>query len=105
MIHAWLQKAIIGLLAVVAGIGFMLGYILWLSPKARLGNYNQRQAHLVQPGMPAGQAHRLMGPPQERQLLTATGDTMYSYQAPPLSSDGMITMTVSSAGVVKTIGH
>ena len=105
MVHAWLQKAIIGLLAVVASIGLMLGYVLWLSPKARLGNHNQQQAHLVRLGMPAGQAHRLMGPPLGRQLLTATDDTMYSYQAPPFSSDGVITMTVSSAGVVKTIGH
>ena len=105
MIHSWLRNALIGLGAIMVVIGLLVCYLLWISPVARLGKHNQQQAHLVQPGMSARQARQLMGSPQERRLLAATGDTLYSYQAASFSSDGLITITMSHAGVVKSIGY
>jgi hypothetical protein len=104
MVHTWLRRALTSLGAGVVAVGLLFCYGLWVSPEARLGNRNQRQARLVQPGMSVVRARQVMGPPQKWQLL-ATGDTMYSYQGHPLSSDGLITMTVSPAGIVKNISH
>jgi outer membrane protein assembly factor BamE (lipoprotein component of BamABCDE complex) len=47
----------------VTGLGLLFFCVLWMSPEARRGNHNERQARLVQLGMTAAQVHHLMGQP------------------------------------------
>jgi hypothetical protein len=89
----------------VAGLGLLFLCVLWMSPEARRGNHNERQARLVQLGMTAAQVHHLMGQPQQRQLVRATGDSVYYYPDSPLSSDGVIAITISPVGGVTSTGH
>jgi hypothetical protein len=89
MVLPWMRRLLI---AMGAGITLMFvcaAWVLSLSPEARTGNRNQRNARLVKLGMSQREALAIMGLPHDVSRYPVGGKMQvnYSYKAGPLASD------------------
>lgn len=82
-----------------------LSWVFGLSPRARAGRLNQKNAQRLQLGMNRQQAIAIMGPPDKKMANPfAATDSIYAYQ-PAVLAASEVSFAVGPAATVTHISH
>jgi hypothetical protein len=102
----WMRRLLLALGIGIAFVFVFAAWIFWLSPEARIGNRNEHNSYLVQPGMSQHEALAIMGLPHDVNRYPVGGrmQTNYTYKAHPLNGDNVHVM-VGPDSLVSYVSH